>query len=54
MRASVVMLIERHKADALLVEEEFDIASGATAVLGENKIGDVLAFGLWIVIIFAI
>ena len=48
------MLIKRHKADALLVEEEFDVAGGTTAVLGENEVGDVLAFGFWIVIILAI
>ena len=48
------MLIERHKADALLIEEELDVAGGATTVLGENEVGDVLAFGFWIVIILAI
>lgn len=48
------MLIKRHKADALLVEEELDVAGGTTAVLGENEVGDVLAFGFWIVIILAI
>ena len=48
------MLIKRHKADALLVEEELDVAGGTTTVLGENEVGDVLAFGFWIVIIFAI
>lgn len=48
------MLIKRHKADALLVEEELDVAGGTTTVLGENEVGDVLTFGFWIVIILAI
>ena len=38
----------------LLVEEELDVAGGTTTVLGENEVGDVLAFGFWIVIILAI
>ena len=49
-----MMLIKRHKADALLVEEELDVAGGTTTVLGENEVGDVLAFGFWIVVILAI
>ena len=48
------MFVERHKANAFLVEEEFDVASGATAVLGKNEIGDVLTLGLGIVVILTI
>ena len=49
-----MLSVERHEADALFIEEELDFASGATAVLGKNKVGDILAIGIFIIVIFAI
>ena len=36
-----------------LVEEELDVGSGTAAVLSNDKIGDVLALGFLVVIVFA-
>ena len=53
-RKLLMFIIERHKADARFVEVEFDRAGGAAAVLGKNEVGNILAFGVGIVIVFAI
>ena len=49
-----MLIIERHKANALFIEEELNFTCCATAVFCENEVGDVLAFRLWIVVIFAV
>ena len=50
----LMLIIERHKADAGFIEEELDGSGSATAVLGDNKVGDILAVGIWIIVIFAV
>ena len=49
-----MLLVERHKADMLLIKEKIDFTGGATAMLSDNEVGNILAFGVGIVVIFAI
>ena len=45
---------EADETEAFGVEVEFDFADGAVSVLGDNEIGDALAFGFGVVVIFAV
>ena len=49
-----MLIVERHEANASFIEVEFDIAGCATAVLGKDKVGNILTFCIWVVIIFAV
>lgn len=49
-----MLSVERHEAYAFLVEEEFDFAGSAAAVLRENKVGDILAISIFVIVIFAV
>lgn len=49
-----MLSVERAEADVLLVEVELDTANGTAAMLGKNKVGDVLAVSVFVVIIFAV
>lgn len=49
-----MLIVERHEANAGFVEVKFDVAGGAAAMLGKDKVGDILTLGIWVVIIFAV
>ena len=49
-----MLLVERHKADMLLIKEEVDFAGSATTMLSNDEVGNILAFGVGVVVIFAI
>ena len=46
--------IERHEAEAFWVEVKLDITDRSVTVLGDNEVGDVFAFGIWVVLGFAV
>ena len=53
-RLLVVLLIQRHKSQSLWVEVQLNLASRSVTVLGDNEVGDVFAFGIGVVVGFAV
>ena len=50
----LMLIVERHETNASFIEEELNGAGGAATVLGNDEVGDVLAFSIGIIVIFAV